>query len=595
MSDGSPSPLNARPATLVAGLLLALQVALFVWLSPRGFDTTDESFYLLNYQHWRSLSATTSFFGAVFAPAFALSGESLALIRVFGMALVLASGGLLSRALVMHVAPALPAAARRLWVLVGMACSMLYFGYLSTLRAPSYNLLALCAACCATAALLHLAAPESRLGKRRALRVLYGASLGLCALGKVTSGGLLVLAHLLIVAGFSREWLRRELAALVGWGAVGIVLPFLGLQALHPGWIGAVRESLALTATTDGRGVLLLAQAARWEVQRFPAVFWLLAAVCLGLLATWRRWRPAGRVAQAWVCAVVAAAAAWIATGPQITLWLPIVCLATWALRALAPPPAAGAPVWPSPTLLAALLLTPLMLSFGTNLPLWQHSQINGVFALLAVVALLAALQAQGQLGTSAAACCAAVLCVPGLVFQWRAAFDDGHTYRLRSALIGHTVPLQLGRQGTAVLVDATSARSLGTLIEAARGAGLPPNAPMLDFTGDGPGLLFALGAEPVGVPWLLGGYGGSTRAAERVLAGQHEARLRSAWLLTSADNPRRITGWQQLLEQRLGRDTHLPAATLVLQAPYRWGGTGTASFEVQLWRPLGAPRPATP
>ena len=45
-------------------------------MAPRGFDFTDESYYLLNYLYWRDLTATVSFFGAYFELPFRMLGKA---------------------------------------------------------------------------------------------------------------------------------------------------------------------------------------------------------------------------------------------------------------------------------------------------------------------------------------------------------------------------------------------------------------------------------------------------------------------------------------------------------------------------------------
>jgi hypothetical protein len=541
-----PPPIGVGAASALVAVLLALQLGLYLWMAPRGFDFSDESFYLLHYQHWRTLSATTSFFGTFFAPAFAASGESLALMRVLSALLLVGSCGWLAHALLLHAAPGFTRGQRLTWVMAGAASGMLYFGFLSTLRAPSYNLMALCAALWATAVLLHLAprtaVDEAPALRRRAWMVLYGVCLGLCALGKVTSAALLVPSHLLLLAAMGRAGLVRLVFPLLGWGSIGLALPLSLLQLLHPGWLQAVQESVALTAATDGRGVGMLARGLRWELQRLPALLWLCVVV-LGLSLAWQRRRG--------------------------------IVLSRTLVTVLA--------------LLAALLLLPLALSFGTNLPLLQHSQINGAFALLALLVLLARLHESGRLAPAAAGLCLAALCLPGLVFQLRAALDVAHTYRQRTALGEQHVPVQLGRQGTRLLVDAGTAQTLKRVTEAAAQAGWHHGQPLLDFTGDGPGLIFALGAQPIGVPWLLGGYAGSEAAAQRLLSSQPEGLLRRAWMISSSTNPRRIAAGPSLLAARLGLDSHQQVAVVQVSAPYQWGQKPVSTLDVQIWRPISA------
>src|SRR6266568_3589136 len=133
-------------------VLLLVQTALYIWMAPRGFEFTDESYYLLNYLYWRDVTATVSFFGAYFELPFRLLGQSVSAIRIFSLVgLVVASGFFTRESLRFSresegtdTSPLMP------FVLVGIAASLFYFGYFSSVRAPSYNLLALCAMLIAT-------------------------------------------------------------------------------------------------------------------------------------------------------------------------------------------------------------------------------------------------------------------------------------------------------------------------------------------------------------------------------------------------------------------------------------------------------------
>ncbi len=142
----------------VPAALLIAAAALYIWMAPRGFEFTDESYYFLNYLYWRDVTATVTFFGAYFELPFRLLGQSIFGIRVFTLvALVIASGFFTRESLrfsrqsdAAEAGPLLP------FVLVGIAASFFYFGYFVSVRAPSYNLLALCTMLIGTALLLRL-------------------------------------------------------------------------------------------------------------------------------------------------------------------------------------------------------------------------------------------------------------------------------------------------------------------------------------------------------------------------------------------------------------------------------------------------------
>jgi hypothetical protein len=209
------------------------------------------------------------------------------------------------------------------------------------------------------------------------------------------------------------------------------------------------------------------------------------------------------------------------------------------------------------------------------------------VFAVAAVSLRLHRLARLGILAIPALVACLTLLCLPTLVIQLRAATDVNYTYRQLSALGDQAVPMRLGAAADTLLVDATTRETLQSVIGAARAVGLAPGEAILDFTGDGPGLVYALAGRPLGTAWLLGGYPGSQAAATRLVARLPLQALRDAWLLSSDDNPRAIRGWRRLLEVRLGPGSHERVDTIAIRAPYPWGKNAPERISVQIWKPV--------
>ena len=567
-------------------LLMVAQVALFVWMSPRGFDVSDESYYFQNYLHWRELSATATFFGAVFELPFRLMGQSIAGIRLLGLLLLLVSSGFLAFECLRRIADEKDAAQfpqLAVFVVAAMSGAMLYYGYLSTLRAPSYNMLALTAAMLATGLLLRLTDGMKVARSRWAMALIYGSLMALCALGKPTSGALLTLIHAIFVLTLGVLWLRQHLGPLVFWAALGAGGVFGLLQLIHPSWISVVRESLLMGATTDGRGLVLLARGLTWELQRLPLVFWGFAVLVTGLaLVLIRKVKPWRGATAAMTVTLVMMCVVLISVDWQTALWLPLVGLATLVVFGLARADRPGG--W---SIMLMLLTVPLSLSFGTNMPMLGHSQINAAFAWTALLVALYALYSAGRVGAGTLSICLVAMTLPGLVPQVQAALEARRTYRQHTALGEQNVSVTLGTTPTRLLVDAEMAMSLNTLSAAARAAGWQSGHDMLDFTGDGPGWVFALGGRPLGVPWLLGGYSGSEAATALLLGRLSETALRQSWLLSSDTTARRIGGWSQMLATRLGTDSHELVATVQIRPPYVWPEIKTTErVDLKLWRP---------
>jgi hypothetical protein len=154
----------------VAAMPLVVQVGLFLWTADRGLDLTDEGFYLLNYLHWRQMIASVSLFGAYFELPFRLLGEQVSLMRVFGLALLASCSAWLA-CRVLQFGRSSPIDRTWLVGLAGCAGGLCYYGYLTTLRSPSYNLLVLICIMASTALLLMLCDPH--IGRRRGWRCCF--------------------------------------------------------------------------------------------------------------------------------------------------------------------------------------------------------------------------------------------------------------------------------------------------------------------------------------------------------------------------------------------------------------------------------------
>jgi hypothetical protein len=587
------SELGSRAALALFVLLLA-QVGLYVWMAPRGFDFTDESYYFLNYLYWRDLIGTMSFFGAYFEWPFRMLGQSVPAIRIFSLLLLLASSAFFTREVLRYVSRRDGSTSGTPWafVVAGMAASLFYFGPpLSTLRAPSYNLLALGSMLVATGLLLRVLEQSSQVANARLTMFCYGLAIGACGLGKASSGVMLVLLHALFFVLANRDWRLRHLIEFLALSLAGVSLNFVVLQLAHPQWLEELREGVALVSMDGSHNLLGSVNSFRWKIQALAPIFLAWAVGSAVIVALWVRWTVRFRrtALSALVVVLVGGSVLGLIWGPK-HWWLPLLGLAVlllWSVEGFSRKPfrlVRGDLT--NFALMALLLALPVAFSFGTGMPLLEHSQMAAVFAITALLLRLLRLARLGILAPPALVVCLAALCLPTLVTQLRAATDVHYTYRQLSALGEQAKPVRLGAANNTLLVDAATRETLESVIGAARAAGLTPGRAILDFTGDGPGLIYALGGRPLGTAWLLGGYPGSQTIAAHVVEKLPVQALRNAWLLSSDNKPRAIKGWQQSLNARLGPDAHELVATVHIRAPYRWGENAPDSLSVQIWKP---------
>ena len=582
-------------ASLPIFALLVVQVGLYAWMAPRGFDFTDESYYFLSYLYWRDLIGTVTFFGAYFEWPFRLLGQDVASIRIVSLLLLVASSAFFTLATLDYFNRRESAAKGTRWVVaaVGMVASLFYFGPLVTTRAPSYNLLALCSMLVATGALLRVLDARTSIADSRVAMVVYGLAVGAGGLGKATSGAMLVAMHALFFVAANRDWRLRHLLEFLVWSLAGVILNVIVLQFTHPHWLEALKMGIKLANMDGSHDLLGSLNAFRWEVQKAaPAMVASALGAAATVAATVMWLGPFRRAAlSAVVIGVVGGCALGLMVAP-IRWWLPMTSLGVlllWIVEGAARRPFRWVRIDMADIALMVLLLAlPVAFSFGTNNSLLEHSQKAAVFPVVALLLRLLRLARRGILATPAMIVCMAVLCVPTLAMQLRAATDVHYTYRLLSPLREQVIPIGVGAANNELLVDAATHESLESLIGTARSVGLSPGQAILDFTGDGPGLIYALEGRPLGLAWLPGGYPGSHAIAAHIVERLPLHVLQSAWLLSSDNNPRAIGDWQQLLIARLGPGTHELVATLSIRATYRWGREPPEQLSVKIFRPLG-------
>lgn len=118
---------------------------------------------------------------------------------------------------------------------------------------------------------------------------------------------------------------------------------------------------------------------------------------------------------------------------------------------------------------------------------------------------------------------------------------NSQNVYRQNSSVQDMTVlaPLQFGKSH--VLVNEPMADYLTTLQDIAQAHEFVPSTPVIDLTGHSPGAIYALDGVSYGYMWLAGGYEKSDEASLFILQNLWPVEaLKSAWVLTVEENPRR-------------------------------------------------------
>jgi len=114
--------------------------------------------------------------------------------------------------------------------------------------------------------------------------------------------------------------------------------------------------------------------------------------------------------------------------------------------------------------------------------------------------------------------------------------------FRQPQSLRANDYVMDIGRPGSTLILSRGFGQYFAEAIELARHGGFARGTPMIDLTGQSPGILYAVGAKSIGSAWIIGGYPGSEIVAVKSLKMVPCAELGAAWLLTEPEGPREIS-----------------------------------------------------
>jgi len=590
--------LNAVILIRSLAILSAIATAsIFVAQATRGLDFTDESYYILNFLHWQSLSSNVTFFGAFFEYPFRWLDYNLAAIRVFGLALLICASSYFVHAAITYVQRLTHTrlVMEKLTLLVaGLSIGMLYYGLFGTLRTPSYNTLTLVGILVSTGVVLKSVsvAPDNSAGFRSGL--IYGLLVASLILVKATSAVAAVAVHLMIfVAHRGRNTIGASLP--VVYGAVPAILFVVGvLTYLHPGWWSALQNGLELMNVRDGRSshIIGLLRHFRWDLQKHVAEFWYAYTfiALFHLLVILVSARNSVGYVRWWIPILVFGLIAFVSLSDTDTPWLPAIILVTllvWSTELFLRRPLR---MVRSDLVMIGLAATSAVLSvafsWGSGMTMTSHVKLAAALpmaSLLVVIVRLKALQILNEQGFHIVIL---ILVIPSLVFAGQPWWDVNSTYRLKAPLAQQDYALNAGGESNVVTVDGLTHQHVQQFQQIIRSNGFDQGDGMLDLTGDSPGLVYLAGGKPLGVAWLLGGYPGSSEQTSKLIGLLEPRVVRCAWLLTSEDAVRRIVDWKSILQEEYDLFDHIQIGELTTRPYYQWRGATTEPTTLAIWRP---------
>lgn len=534
----------------MTGLCAAGTLLILVWLlkySAYGIDFTDEGFYLNWISNPVIYDGSTTQFGFVYHPLYAFLGGDIAALRRANVLLtfVLAWGlvYVLFKSFALQSEDsrvALPVAA------AGLATSafVIFDFWLIT---PSYNSLALQALLLASIGLIAA-------GKKSTLASVFGwimlAIGGWLAFMAKPSTALALAIGAFVYLLFSRKFTIRLALLATVVAAFLLFLSALLVDGSVAGFVQRLRLGIEFNQLLGGGHSLMqilrvddfqLAESAKRTmvfvgIASFLAAGSLIAGNRVGLVVS----VFVSLAGFAYVASLVGGGIHQVENLGQFQELLILGVVGATILSGLALGRVQGIRnITPDQwAIIALFFVMPHIYAFGTNNNYWQVGSWAGIFWLLGGVGMLV-LMGRNRLSFTFLLPLALVVqavVMTLLMTGWE------RPYRQPGPLSANQTVSKIGGSSSNLVLSADYAAYIESATTAAKLAGFEQGMPVIDLSGQSPGILYVMGAESIGQAWIIGGYSGSLDRAAAALRRVDCEKIASAWILFEPDGPLSIS-----------------------------------------------------
>ncbi len=541
-------PFLVRSLSVVVAIGSFCILAWLLYYSQYGFDFTDESFHIVSMHNPFIYPTSTSQFGFMYHPIFEMLSGDIAATRQFNVIFTFILAWVLVDIFIRKIFPcASIGKLNRISVSSGFATlSLVIFD--AWLVTPNYNSL--------TFQALLISAIGLLLAERKVTRssvlgwIIIGLGGWLAFMAKPSSAAALAVcvATYLLLSG--RMNFKLLLVA-IGGAVLPLVLSALTIDGSIVAFVGRIKHGVELSAylgaghTLSGifridsfyllhteimflTGAVIfvflsarLLQDNKTSANLFGLV--LVSLVSIGIvgvtLGLFGRPIKFGRFQGLLVWAVPISALVIGFVHFRFVEVIKEVTLSSWVLAAV-------------------FFIFPHAYAFGTNNDYWSHGSSAGLFWVLAGLALFSPTVCTSRAWVSLfSLAIASQAIVVALLFT---AIETPR--RQTQPLRLNDYSMEIGRPGSSLLLSQGYGQYITRAIEGATKAGFIKGTPIIDLSGQSPGILYALGARSSGKPWLIGKYPGSDRLAQELLKITGCDELSLAWLLIEPSGPRSIS-----------------------------------------------------
>lgn len=530
--------LNSRNFYIILSTLGTLLIIFnLISYGKYGLDFTDESFYLVWMSNPSIYSGSITQFGFIYHFLYELLDGDIAHIRqanilmTFGLAWGLVYVFFSSIGLNIHAN-----LVARLSITSGIAVSaLILFEHL--LLTPSYNSLNLQALLVSATGLI-LADKETNRASIAGW-VLIGFGGWLVFMAKPSSALALAIATLVYILTSGKFSIRLLSLSVL----CAIVLLFVSALIIDGSVVGFInRIQLGIKFGEYLQGGHTLAQILRIDGFRlgsnFKFIFFLISSAIF--IAIWclytekKKWRLVGIFISIAFFAITALSALNQIQYPlrlgrfQVLLIFALVyasVIAVMVFGRLRVLKAISAKQW---SVACLFFIMPHVYAFGTNTNYWDRGSSAAIFWLLGGLVILAPL-IHRRVG---------LITIFPIVFANQAItaiiLNTGleTPYRQPQPLRLNQHVLEIGPQKSTLILPHGYAEYISNAMTSAHNAGFEPKMPVIDLTGQSPGILYVIGAESIGHAWMIGRYPGSEAFVEAGLKQVSCEKNAAAWVL---------------------------------------------------------------
>jgi len=609
-------------------LLLLVPPAVLIYLffilllnSSRGFDITDESYYVLWASQPEHVLASTTQFGCYTGLLYQLSGKNIAVFRIMGILMLAGIAGLFSVALENYWASSSDKGlnTRNRWKVITLISISTLAYYKSWLITPSYNWLALLSVLIVGTGLLRATTDNQqyRVLRRSQFCILtdglvVGLGGGLAFMAKPTSALLLAVTavfwigvhslrcklKLFILVAICASCLFLLMHAVVFKGGI---IPFYfelrdGLEFGRILGRGHSMGSLFLQAVDDFKQIPA-------RVFRITPTGFLLFPVVLS--AVWWMKRQGQETLAKFIHSV-------FLISFNLFIWYQLWETGQWSIKrigfggialslALLSSALLTLCTWKKSTgesglitfkrmviVYVFLFMLAVAMAFGSANGIVK--QMSFAYVFLAAGAIYIAFWIDQHVDRKIFGSMILFLVSVSVLIVLMLAFKN--PYRLPGTISEQVVKSSFLTDSGSLMVDSSTAVYISGLKRIAQEAGWEPGTPLIDLTGGSPGATVILDGRIVGLPWLIGGYKGSNEFVKTLLKIVAESVQKKAWVLTAPEGKRSLSnkilsginlnfpeGYVAVGKVRTGHRNELQILWKPLGISYSYGGHPNQDF----------------